>query len=241
MYSLYHKDLCWHCLALLTVTGGTILLYWQSLLALFSLLTGLLTFTDGTHGRPRNEGKFENSMLVRREKCTATVHRALQAAEKARAQQVWCKCYARTFETETHPSCIPYGEFWMLELLCVELCMVTELNFDYVSSKSWYILYSMLYECIIAVFVFSTVTSEKDHLKTGSKGLTGYYLTAATVTGNKGFHITYVPQQANYSNTAHFDIMKCSKCKWILHPALLCTTVCLLWKLNVFYCSSPCF
>lgn len=47
--------------------------------------TGLLTFADGTHGLPRNEGFFEGSKLVRREKCPSAVHRAIQAAERARA------------------------------------------------------------------------------------------------------------------------------------------------------------
>lgn len=47
---------------------------------------GLVTFADGTHGLPRNEGFFENNQIVRREKCPAIVRKALQAAERARAQ-----------------------------------------------------------------------------------------------------------------------------------------------------------
>ena len=52
------------------------------------LLTGLLTFADGTHGLPRNEGYFEGGTIVKREKCPSVYHRALQAAERARTQPV---------------------------------------------------------------------------------------------------------------------------------------------------------
>ena len=51
-----------------------------------SMCLGLLTFADGTHGLPRNEGYFEGGTIVRREKCPTAYHRAVQAAEKARSQ-----------------------------------------------------------------------------------------------------------------------------------------------------------
>ena len=50
-------------------------------------ITGLLTFADGTHGLPRNEGYFENSALVRREKSGHVLQKARQAAERARNQR----------------------------------------------------------------------------------------------------------------------------------------------------------
>ena len=52
------------------------------------VITGLLTFADGTHGLPRNEGYFEGSALVERKKCTTIILKAQQAAERARAQRV---------------------------------------------------------------------------------------------------------------------------------------------------------
>lgn len=49
-----------------------------------SLLSpGLLTFPDGSHGMPRNEGFFENNKLLRREKCTAIIQRAQGASKSA--------------------------------------------------------------------------------------------------------------------------------------------------------------
>ncbi|XP_045882583.1 MORN repeat-containing protein 4 isoform X1 [Meles meles] len=45
---------------------------------------GLLTFPDGSHGVPRNEGLFENNKLLRREKCSAVVQRAQSASKSAR-------------------------------------------------------------------------------------------------------------------------------------------------------------
>lgn len=45
---------------------------------------GLLTFPDGSHGIPRNEGLFENNTLLRREKCSAVVQRAQSASKSAR-------------------------------------------------------------------------------------------------------------------------------------------------------------
>lgn len=47
-------------------------------------LKGLLTFPDGSHGIPRNEGLFENNKLLRREKCSAVVQRAQSASKSAR-------------------------------------------------------------------------------------------------------------------------------------------------------------
>ena len=55
---------------------------------LVSVFVGLLTFADGTHGLPRNEGYFEGTSIVRREKCPASVQKARQAAERARSQEV---------------------------------------------------------------------------------------------------------------------------------------------------------
>ena len=52
-----------------------------------STLAGLLTFADGTHGLPRNEGYFENSALVRRGKSGHVLQKARQAAERARNQR----------------------------------------------------------------------------------------------------------------------------------------------------------
>ncbi|ELK00862.1 MORN repeat-containing protein 4 [Pteropus alecto] len=46
---------------------------------------GLLTFPDGSHGIPRNEGLFENNKLLRREKCSAVVQRAQSASKSARS------------------------------------------------------------------------------------------------------------------------------------------------------------
>ncbi|KAJ8360283.1 hypothetical protein SKAU_G00168080 [Synaphobranchus kaupii] len=49
---------------------------------------GLLTFPDGAHGIPRNEGVFENNKLLRREKCQAVVQRAQGSALNARGLSV---------------------------------------------------------------------------------------------------------------------------------------------------------
>ncbi|XP_072827821.1 MORN repeat-containing protein 4 isoform X2 [Vicugna pacos] len=46
---------------------------------------GLLTFPDGSHGIPRNEGLFENNKLLRREKCSVVVQRAQSASKSARS------------------------------------------------------------------------------------------------------------------------------------------------------------
>ncbi|KAL0964639.1 hypothetical protein UPYG_G00326880 [Umbra pygmaea] len=46
---------------------------------------GLVTFTDGNHGVPRNEGLFENHKLQKREKCPGVVHRAQSSASTARS------------------------------------------------------------------------------------------------------------------------------------------------------------
>lgn len=44
---------------------------------------GILTFTDKSHGLPRNEGYFEGNKLLRREKCTDIISRAIQTAKNA--------------------------------------------------------------------------------------------------------------------------------------------------------------
>lgn len=44
---------------------------------------GLLTFTDGTHGLPRNEGIFEDNKLIKRVKCTDLILKASQTAKSA--------------------------------------------------------------------------------------------------------------------------------------------------------------
>ena len=49
---------------------------------------GLLTFIDGSHGIPRNEGHFENNKLVRYEKCTEIIQKAIACVERAKAQQI---------------------------------------------------------------------------------------------------------------------------------------------------------
>ena len=45
---------------------------------------GLVTFADGSHGRPRCEGQFEGVECVRRCSTTEMVKRARQSAAKAR-------------------------------------------------------------------------------------------------------------------------------------------------------------
>jgi hypothetical protein len=49
---------------------------------------GLLTFTDGSHGLPRNEGYFQNNKLIRHEKCTDIIQKAIACAERAKTQQM---------------------------------------------------------------------------------------------------------------------------------------------------------
>jgi len=44
---------------------------------------GLVTYPDGTHGVPRNEGYFENFKMKRAEKAHSHVYKGQQAAEKA--------------------------------------------------------------------------------------------------------------------------------------------------------------
>ncbi|KAL8580837.1 hypothetical protein ACOMHN_017341 [Nucella lapillus] len=44
---------------------------------------GLVTFSDSTHGLPRNEGYFESNQIMRREKCSMMVHRARELAKRA--------------------------------------------------------------------------------------------------------------------------------------------------------------
>ncbi|RUS70135.1 hypothetical protein EGW08_022106 [Elysia chlorotica] len=47
---------------------------------------GIVSFADGSHGLPRNEGYFEKDRLVRREKCSRTIQRARDTARTARDQ-----------------------------------------------------------------------------------------------------------------------------------------------------------
>ena len=51
---------------------------------------GLITFSDGTHGRPRNEGRFEDNKCIERCKATDAIHKSKQSASKAKtvAQQL---------------------------------------------------------------------------------------------------------------------------------------------------------
>lgn len=44
---------------------------------------GIVTFSDGTHGLPRNEGFFEQCKITRREKCPAIISKAREVAKKA--------------------------------------------------------------------------------------------------------------------------------------------------------------
>ena len=45
---------------------------------------GLITFADGTHGRPRNEGQFQDNGVVNRCSAKDAVRKAQQAAHVAR-------------------------------------------------------------------------------------------------------------------------------------------------------------
>ncbi|XP_077862681.1 MORN repeat-containing protein 4 homolog [Saccoglossus kowalevskii] len=49
---------------------------------------GLLTFADGTHGLPRNEGLFQGTRFIERKKCPEIVQRAQRAATIAKAQHL---------------------------------------------------------------------------------------------------------------------------------------------------------
>jgi hypothetical protein len=49
---------------------------------------GRLTFTDGSHGLPRNEGHFENNKLIRHEKCPDIIQKAITMAQRAKNQQI---------------------------------------------------------------------------------------------------------------------------------------------------------
>lgn len=53
------------------------------------LPSGLLTFPDGAHGVPRNEGLFQNHKLQKREKCPGVVQRAQASASNARSLALW--------------------------------------------------------------------------------------------------------------------------------------------------------
>eukprot|EP00794_Sanderia_malayensis_P011013 gene11013-12177_t len=45
---------------------------------------GLITFPDQSHGRPRNEGIFEGTKLLKREKVPEAIEKAQIAADRAR-------------------------------------------------------------------------------------------------------------------------------------------------------------
>ena len=51
---------------------------------------GLITFPDGGHGRPRNEGKWEGDVCVERGKAGEATRKARQSAASARtlSQQI---------------------------------------------------------------------------------------------------------------------------------------------------------
>ncbi|XP_060082518.1 MORN repeat-containing protein 4-like [Ylistrum balloti] len=48
---------------------------------------GIVTFPDGTHGLPRNEGYFDGNKMLRREKCMAAIQKAKQIADSAKSQR----------------------------------------------------------------------------------------------------------------------------------------------------------
>lgn len=48
------------------------------------LISGLVTFSDGTHGLPRNEGLFDGNKMTRREKCPHVIRKAQDAAVRAK-------------------------------------------------------------------------------------------------------------------------------------------------------------
>ena len=62
-------------------------IYHRFILHVFNIIAGLVTFADGSHGLPRNEGYFEGSKMVKREKCPAIIQKALSSAEAAKKQQ----------------------------------------------------------------------------------------------------------------------------------------------------------
>uniref|UniRef100_A0A1B6FD29 MORN repeat-containing protein 4 n=1 Tax=Cuerna arida TaxID=1464854 RepID=A0A1B6FD29_9HEMI len=47
---------------------------------------GMITFSDGSHGFPKNEGFFQDCKLVRKKRCPEVVQRAQKVALMARAQ-----------------------------------------------------------------------------------------------------------------------------------------------------------
>lgn len=50
------------------------------------LLVGLVTYADGSHGFPRNEGFFQDCRLVRRRRCPDIIQKAQRISMMARAQ-----------------------------------------------------------------------------------------------------------------------------------------------------------
>lgn len=59
--------------------------YWINKL-LFHPILGLITYADGSHGFPRNEGFFQDCKLVRRRHCPDIVQKAQKISMMARAQ-----------------------------------------------------------------------------------------------------------------------------------------------------------
>ena len=81
--SSFHLCVCvCVCVCVVTLKKKTFVIPWICFLYL-STNTGLVTFPDGSHGLPRNEGYFELNQIVRREKCPMVVHRAKEAARRA--------------------------------------------------------------------------------------------------------------------------------------------------------------
>lgn len=52
----------------------------------FVTFLGMITFSDGSHGFPKNEGFFQDCKLVRKKRCPEVVQRAQKVALMARAQ-----------------------------------------------------------------------------------------------------------------------------------------------------------
>lgn len=50
------------------------------------MIPGMITFSDGSHGFPKNEGFFQDCKLVRKKRCPEVVQRAQKVALMARAQ-----------------------------------------------------------------------------------------------------------------------------------------------------------
>lgn len=80
---------------------------------------GLLTFPDGAHGVPRNEGLFQNHKLQKREKCPGVVQRAQASASNARSLALWLSWTLE--ETRSGFQHLPGGPQGCVQLL--SLCL----------------------------------------------------------------------------------------------------------------------